>query len=141
MVLEKGACTLDDLSVYFKQYQVESYERHLRYNRAVWRRNLAMVVPGVRAWWAEVRRREWRRGEAVARHSAQPGLDAREDGVGMMGGVDAPVERCKKTGGVVTGPGPASSSAAESAADSAAAAAAADRGVVDRRAEKIKSYY
>ncbi|KAJ1938286.1 hypothetical protein FBU59_004486 [Linderina macrospora] len=49
MVRKTGACTLDDLSIYYKQYQVESYERHLKYNRYLWRRNLAMVGPGIRA--------------------------------------------------------------------------------------------
>ncbi|KAJ2397648.1 hypothetical protein GGI23_003458, partial [Coemansia sp. RSA 2559] len=41
-VVTKGACTLDDLSDYFKQYQVDSFDRHLEYNRYVWKRNLAM---------------------------------------------------------------------------------------------------
>ncbi|KAJ1826339.1 hypothetical protein LPJ56_002226, partial [Coemansia sp. RSA 2599] len=78
-VAEKGSCTLDDLSVYYRRYQEDSYERHLRYNRDVWRRNLRMVVPGIRAWWQEVRRRERRRSEGIARHSGQQLYFGRED--------------------------------------------------------------
>ncbi|KAJ2845432.1 hypothetical protein J3B02_004683 [Coemansia erecta] len=113
-VAEKGSCTLDDLSVYFRRYQEESYARHLRYNREVWRRNLRMVVPGIRAWWQEIRRRERRRGEGVARHSGQQLVYFGREGSGD-------VERAADT----KKPKPA-----DGASDS-----------VDRRAEKIKSYY
>ncbi|KAI8320215.1 hypothetical protein GQ54DRAFT_248820, partial [Martensiomyces pterosporus] len=54
MAEKNGECSLDDLSVYYKQYQVDSYRRHLEYNRYVWRRNLQMVLPGIRAWWQEI---------------------------------------------------------------------------------------
>ncbi|PIA15105.1 hypothetical protein COEREDRAFT_30653, partial [Coemansia reversa NRRL 1564] len=51
---KKGQCTMDDLSVYFHQYQVDSYTRHLEYNRYVWKRSLRMIWPGIRAWLVEV---------------------------------------------------------------------------------------
>ncbi|KAJ2722128.1 hypothetical protein GGI07_003513 [Coemansia sp. Benny D115] len=118
VVADKGQCTLDDLSLYYRQYQVDSYDRHLAYNRAVWRRNLAMVVPGLRAWWAEVWRRRRRRGEGVARYAAAE-LAPGEEGSGE-------VERTAKNAQPSTAP----------ASDAGAAG-----GSVDRRAEKIKSYY
>ncbi|KAJ2119377.1 hypothetical protein GGH12_005492 [Coemansia sp. RSA 1822] len=66
-----GVCTLDDLSVYFQEYQNESYKRHVEYNKYVWQRNWHMVWPGIRAWVDEVRRRARRRSFAVARHAEQ----------------------------------------------------------------------
>ncbi|KAJ1956468.1 hypothetical protein EC988_001333 [Linderina pennispora] len=101
-VRQTGACTLDDLSVYYKQYQEEAYERHLAYNRYVWRRNLAMVVPGIRAWWQSVRRRERRETDGLARHAEQGYFEN-----------DKPVGR----------------------------KAEREKQGVDRREEKIKSYY
>ncbi|KAJ2151564.1 hypothetical protein J3F82_003259 [Coemansia sp. RSA 637] len=73
-----GSCTLDDLSVYFQEYQNESYERHVEYNKYVWKRNWRMVWPGIRAWVDEVRRRGRRREFAVARHAEQGYFFGRE---------------------------------------------------------------
>ncbi|KAJ1720705.1 hypothetical protein LPJ61_006128, partial [Coemansia biformis] len=75
IVETKGACSIDDLSVYYKQYQLDSYERHLKYNRYVWRRSFSMVWPGVRAWAVDIRRRRARRVLAVAKHSEQGYFD------------------------------------------------------------------
>ncbi|KAJ2697148.1 hypothetical protein FB645_006000 [Coemansia sp. IMI 203386] len=113
VVCEKGVCTLDDLSVYYRRYQEDSYGRHVEYNRMVWKRNLDMVVPGIRAWWQAVKRRRRRQSEAVARYSSEQQLyDGREGKV---------VER-RATG-------------------SETKQEATGSGAVDRRAEKIKSYY
>ncbi|KAJ2496952.1 hypothetical protein GGH96_005466 [Coemansia sp. RSA 1972] len=73
-----GSCTMDDLSVYFQEYQNESYERHVEYNKYVWKRNWRMVWPGVRAWVDEVRRRARRKEFAVARHAEQGYFFGRE---------------------------------------------------------------
>ncbi|KAJ1999589.1 hypothetical protein GGI04_004508, partial [Coemansia thaxteri] len=105
-----GKSGVDELSVYYKQYQEESFGRHLAYNRYVWRRNLAMVVPGVRAWWQEVWRRRKRKGQAVAVFSEQGFFDREDDGAPEM-------HRRPGTAGQQ------------------------DAGKLDRRAEKIKSYY
>ncbi|KAJ1895642.1 hypothetical protein LPJ81_004919, partial [Coemansia sp. IMI 209127] len=78
-VVTKGACTLDDLSDYFKQYQVDSFDRHLEYNRYVWKRNLAMVWPGLCAWVRGIGRRKRRRMDALARHSEQSYFDQQAD--------------------------------------------------------------
>ncbi|KAJ2444423.1 hypothetical protein GGF42_006307 [Coemansia sp. RSA 2424] len=115
-----GGCTVDDLSVYYKQYQVDSYERHLKYNRYLWRRNLAMVGPGVRAWWQEVWRRRKRKGQAMAMFSEQGFFD-REVGDLTTSGTAA--------GTTVRLPTPPRHPSEEGA----------DK--IDRRAEKIKSYY
>ncbi|KAJ2818689.1 hypothetical protein GGI24_005021 [Coemansia furcata] len=110
-----GGCTVDDLSIYYKQYQVDSYERHLKYNRYVWRRNLGLVVPGIRAWWQDVWRRRKRKEQAVAMYSEQGFFDCEEDlPPGATGTtVRVRVPRPEDAGG--------------------------DK--IDRRAEKIKSYY
>ncbi|KAJ2053303.1 hypothetical protein GGI03_007101 [Coemansia sp. RSA 2337] len=108
-----GGCTVDDLSVYYKQYQVDSYERHLKYNRYVWRRNLALVVPGIRAWWQDVWRRRKRKEQAVAMFSEQGFFDREED---PMPGDAGPAVRMARP--------------KDQANDK-----------IDRRAEKIKSYY
>ncbi|KAJ2298310.1 hypothetical protein IWW55_004507 [Coemansia sp. RSA 2706] len=107
MLDEAGECTADDLARYFKQYQEESYGRHLAYNRSVWRRNVQMVWPGVKAWAQEVRRRGRRRTAALARHAEQ----------GYFFDAHAP--------------GP----------ERPRADKAKDKDEVDRRAEKIRSYY
>ncbi|KAJ2780266.1 hypothetical protein GGI15_003602 [Coemansia interrupta] len=114
---ERGECTLDDLSVYYRRYQEESYARHVEYNRAVWRRNVAMVWPGVRAWWQEVWRRRARRRMAVAGMA----------GGGTFYGREGRGDVRRARGASVDGAG--SVNASTPVAD------------VDRRAEKIKSYY
>lgn len=55
-----------NLSLYYKQYQDTSLERHRQYNRYVWKRNLQMIWPGIRAWWDEIRLRRQRRNNRVA---------------------------------------------------------------------------
>ncbi|KAJ2555850.1 hypothetical protein EV175_002170 [Coemansia sp. RSA 1933] len=80
----KGACTLDDLSEYFKQYQVDSFDRHLQYNRYVWKRNLAMVWPGLCAWVGGIGKRKRRRTAALARHSEQSYFDHRRADLGAV---------------------------------------------------------
>ncbi|KAJ2865089.1 hypothetical protein GGH94_002494 [Coemansia aciculifera] len=113
-----GGCTVDDLSVYYKQYQVDSYERHLKYNRYVWRRNLALVVPGIRAWWQDVWRRRKRKEQAVAMFSEQGFFDREEDPIPGAAGTAVRMTRPE---------------------DATNAATGSDK--IDRRAEKIKSYY
>ncbi|KAJ2711871.1 hypothetical protein H4R19_003044 [Coemansia spiralis] len=105
----KGVCSIDDLSTYYKQYQIDSYQRHLEYNRTVWARGFRMVWPGIRAWAVDIRRRRARRVSAVARHSEQGYFDR----------------------------GPV----AEHRSDRPPPDAGSKPSTVDRRAEKIRSYY
>ncbi|KAJ2789034.1 hypothetical protein H4R21_006848, partial [Coemansia helicoidea] len=105
-----GACSIDDLSEYYRQYQLDSYGRHLEYNRSVWRRSFRMVWPGIRAWAAGIRRRRTRRVSEVARHAEQGYFDR-----GPVAEHRPPTD---------AGPTPA-----------------APPNPVDRRAEKIRSYY
>ncbi|KAJ2806877.1 hypothetical protein H4R20_001520 [Coemansia guatemalensis] len=107
---QKGQCTLDDLSVYYHQYQVDSYTRHLEYNRYVWRRSLRMIWPGIRAWLVEIGKRKKRRVDALAKYSEQGYFDREQPGVSR-------VEHVQNSTGQTA------------------------KNQVDRRAEKIRSYY
>ncbi|KAJ2159374.1 hypothetical protein GGF46_003077 [Coemansia sp. RSA 552] len=109
-VERSGQCTLDDLSEYYKQYQVDSHARHLCYNRYVWRRNWQMVWPGIRAWCVEIWRRRTRRVATVAKHSEQGYLFERD-------GHDVAKRSAEPVAKPDAGP------------------------QVNRRAEKIRSYY
>ncbi|KAJ1720692.1 hypothetical protein LPJ53_004707 [Coemansia erecta] len=120
---QRGECTLDDLSVYYRRYQEESFERHVEYNRQVWRRNLAMVWPGVRAWWQEVWRRRARRRMAMAGLAGLGTFYGREGRGDVRRAPEGSVERGR------SGNASAAVNASTPIAD------------VDRRAEKIKSYY
>ncbi|KAJ1666129.1 hypothetical protein IW140_001844 [Coemansia sp. RSA 1813] len=133
----KGACTLDDLSEYFRQYQVDSFGRHLEYNRYVWRRNLAMVWPGLCAWIKDIRRRKRRRMDALARHSEQSYFDQQESSESVV------AERIQSTGpnnvaGSEKGAGADCQKEGPLAKQAKPESLDSD---VDRRAEKIKSYY
>ncbi|KAJ1863884.1 hypothetical protein LPJ73_000407 [Coemansia sp. RSA 2703] len=120
----RGVCTLDDLSAFYRRYQEEEYQRHLEYNGRVWRRNLRMVWPGVCAWWMEVWRRRARKRVAVAAMAANTfyGREGRGD-----------VRRAAE--------GSASVNASDSVNASESVHASTPAADVDRRADKIKSYY
>ncbi|KAJ2758125.1 hypothetical protein H4S06_002849 [Coemansia sp. BCRC 34490] len=155
-VASKGECTIDDLSDYFKQYQVDSFGRHLAYNRYVWRRNLAMVWPALCAWFHDIRRRRRRRVDALARHSEQSYFDHQPGDSDVAGGSSVVAERIhddlshnsssncatNSTSALHQTDGSAPLSSNESQPEQPPASRSVDGDVdLDRRAEKIKSYY
>ncbi|KAJ1991119.1 hypothetical protein GGI25_003563 [Coemansia spiralis] len=133
-IQEKGQCTIDDLSEYFAKYQTDSYDRHLAYNRYVWRRNLQMIWPSLCAWFQEIRRRRRRKMAAYAKHSEQGYFDQQAD----SGSVVAERIQSNSVDGIVAASGNVK---IDNTAETNANTASALDGKVDRRAEKIKSYY
>ncbi|KAJ1680171.1 Apoptogenic protein 1, mitochondrial [Spiromyces aspiralis] len=72
---EKGKVSPEDLSVFYKRYLQGSRPQHAAYNKEWWRRNLAMIVPGIRAWAISLIRYRARSRLSMAKHAEQGFFD------------------------------------------------------------------